>query len=273
MYQKGFIKNGYNTYLMMINITVRSSIFAIIFAGIISLGPFSPLKVAYAHTFSGGESASFLALVKILQADLGLVQSNIASNVTLAQAHANAVAEHLDANTTKELAERNKLIINDLTKSISDLNQTVGMKPTPAQDTIKGKISNINALLQEAITVRVEKDQLSNTTVKGQAVSDIADGALERYREAYGIEEGKSAAGHNTIVNMADYQSAQAIVVKAQEIFNEAKQLTSTSAEITKIGNDLMQFKNYIDTKTPYDKVNSYIEDTLDPDIKAAFKL
>jgi hypothetical protein len=56
-------------------------------------------------------------------------------------------------------------------------------------------------------------------------------------------------------------------------MFNEAKQLTSASAAITKVGNDLAQFKNDISMKTPYDKVNSYVEDTLDPDIKAAFKL
>jgi len=260
----------------MIHIIIRSGIFAIIFAGIISFGAFS-LKAVYAHTFSGGESASFLALVKILQADLGLVQFNNASNVTSAQAHASAVAEHLDMNTTKELAERNKLVTNDLTKSISDLNQTVGMKPTPAQDAIKGKISNINALLQEAITVRVEKDQLSNSTVKGQAVSDIADEALERYREAYGIEEGKSTAGHNTIVNMADYQSAQAIAAKAQEMFNEAKQLIpaseSSSTAITKVGSDLSTLKNDIDTKLPYDRVATFANSTVTPDLKAAFKL
>ncbi|MFL6378429.1 MAG: hypothetical protein ACJ72R_13340, partial [Nitrososphaeraceae archaeon] len=252
----------------------RSSILAILFAGVVSMAVVFPLKAVYAHTFSGGESAAFLALVKILQADSNLVQSNIASNATLAQAHANAVAEHLDANTTKELAERNKLVANDLTKAISDLNQTVQSKPTPAADIVKGKINNINALLQEAVTVRVEKNQLTNSTVKGQAVADIVDEALERYREAYGIEEGKSTAGHNTIVNIADYQSAQAIAAKAQEMFNEAKQITSTSsAAITKVGNDLTQFKNDIDMKTPYDKVNSYMEDTLDPDIKAAFKL
>jgi hypothetical protein len=257
----------------MIHNIIRNSIFAILFAGVISLVVFFPLKSVYAHTFSGGESASFLALVKILQADLGLVQPNVASNNTLAQAHVSALAEHLDANTTKELTERNKLVANDLTKSIADLNQTTSTKPPPTQDVIKGKVDRIDALLQEAITVRVEKNQLSNSTVKGQAVNDIIDEALERYREAYGIEEGKSTAGHNTIVNMADYQSAQAIAAKAQEMFNEAKQLTSISAAITKVGNDLAQFKNDIDTKAPYDKVNSYVENTLDTDIKTAFKL
>jgi hypothetical protein len=151
--------------------------------GIISLGIFFPLKAVYAHTLSGGESAAFLALVKILQADSHLVQSNIASDVNLTQAHANAIAEHLDANTTKELAKRNKLVAHDLTKAISDLNQTVQSKPTATVSVVK-------------------------------AISDIINETLERYREAYGIEEGTSMAGHNAIVNMADYQSAQAIAAK-----------------------------------------------------------
>jgi hypothetical protein len=263
---------------MVKNIT-RSSILAILFAAVVSLGVVFPLKATYAHTFSGGESAAFLALVKILQADSQLVQSDIASNATLARAHANAVAEHLNANTTKELAERNKLVTSDLTKAISDLQKTVESKPTPTVDVVKGKIDNINALLQEAITVRVEKNQLSNSTVKGQAVSDIIDEALERYREDYGIEEGKSAAGHNTIVDMADYQSAQAIATKAQEMFNEAKQLVPTNesssalAAITKVGNNLAMLKNDIDTKVPYDKVATFVNSTITPNLKAAFKL
>src|SRR5918911_5477606 len=152
----------------MISNNSRNSILAILFAGVISIAVVSPLKAAYAHTFSGGESAAFLALVKILQADLDQVQSNVASNATIAQDHANAVAEHLDANTTKELAERNKLVTNDLTKSIADLNQTIGTKPTPTEDVIKGKVDRVDALLQEAIAVRVEKNQLTNSTVKAK---------------------------------------------------------------------------------------------------------
>jgi hypothetical protein len=251
----------------------RSSIFAILFAAVVSMMIFFPLKAVYAHTFSGGESSAFLALVKILQADLSQVQYNIASNATLAQAHASAVAEHFDANTTKELAERNKLVANDLTTAISDLNQTAGTKPTPTRDAIKGKVDRINSLLQEAVTVRVAKNQLTNSTVKSQAVSDLVNETLERYREAYGIEEGKSTAVQNMIVNTAAYQSAQAIAAKAQEMFDEAKQIAPQSAAITKVSNDLVQLKNDIDVKTSYDKVNAFVENTLNPDIKAAFKL
>jgi hypothetical protein len=260
-----------------------STVFALLFAGIISVGliiifPFN--LAAYAHTFSGGESAAFLALVKILQADSNLVQTNIASsNMTLAQEHAKAVVEHLDANTTKELTERNKLVANDLTKAIADLQNTVNLKPALTEAAIKGKVDSIDALLQEAISVRVEKSQLNNSTVKGQAVADIVNETLERYREAYGIEEGKGSAGHNTIVNMADYQSVQAIAAKAQEMFNEAKQLvpansTSTTASaIDKLSSDLSTLKSDIDSKAPYDKVVTLIDDTIQPNLKAAFSL
>jgi len=260
-----------------------STVLALLFVGIISLGlvvifPFN--HAAYAHTFSGGESAAFLALVKILQADSHLVQASIASsNVTSAQEHVKAVAEHLDANTTKELTERNKLVANDLTKAINDLQNTVNSKPAPTEAAIKGKVDRIDAFLQEAISVRVEKSQLNNSTVKGQAVGDIVNETLERYREAYGIEEGKGSAGHNTIVNMADYQSAQAIAAKAQEMFNEAKQLipanstSTTISAIAKLGNDLSTLKSDIDSKAPYDKVVTLINDTIQPSLKAAFNL
>jgi hypothetical protein len=260
-----------------------STVFALLFAGIISVGliiifPFN--HAAYAHTFSGGESAAFLALVKILQADSHLVQTNIASsNMTLAQEHAKAVVEHLDANTTKELIERNKLVASGLTKAIADLQDTVNSKPAPTADVIKGKVDNIDARLQEAITVRIEKNQLNNSTVKGQAVGDIVNETLERYREAYGIEEGKGSAGHNTIVNMADYQSAQAIAAKAQEMFNEAKQLvpanstSTTTSAIAKLGSDLSTLKSDIDSKAPYDKVVTLIDDTIQPGLKVAFSL
>src|SRR5207245_5335639 len=52
----------------------------------------SPFKqAAYAHTFGGDESASMLSVIKILLAEGVLVQTNLASNLTLAQEHAKSV--------------------------------------------------------------------------------------------------------------------------------------------------------------------------------------
>src|SRR5919197_4873636 len=274
---------------VMNNISIKSSAAVLLLLlAVISISLTYPLnRVAYAHTFSGSESAAFLALVKIIQSEAGLIQSNLPSNITLAQEHAEHLTEHLDANTTKELTERNKRVANDLTTALSDLQNTVKSKPIPAAEVIKDKVSNIGDILQEAITVRIEKDQLKNSTVKAEATSNIVNETLEHYGGAYGIEEEgggehgnttttTASAGHNTIVNVAEYQSAQALASKAEEMFNEAKSLmssnaTSSSSNIAKVENDLSQLKSDIDAKKPYDSVATLIESTIQPDIKEAF--
>src|SRR5690606_41527559 len=54
-------------------------------------------QIAYAHTFSGDESAGFLELAENIKIELGLVQSNVASNnVTLAQEHADHAQQYID---------------------------------------------------------------------------------------------------------------------------------------------------------------------------------
>jgi hypothetical protein len=275
----------------MNNISIKSAAAVLLLLlAVISISLTYPLnRLAYAHTFSGSESATFLVLVKIIQSEAGLIQSNLPSNITLAQEHAEHLTEHLDANTTKELTERNKRVANDLTTALSDLQNTVKSKPIPAAEVIKDKVSNIGDILQEAITVRIEKDQLKNSTVKAEATSNIVNETLEHYGGAYGIEEEgggehgnttttTASAGHNTIVNVAEYQSAQALASKAEEMFNEAKSLmssnaTSSSSNIAKVENDLSQLKSDIDAKKPYDSVATLIESTIQPDIKAAFNL
>ncbi|MGB8777244.1 MAG: hypothetical protein WCC82_03320, partial [Nitrososphaeraceae archaeon] len=168
-----------------------SSILILLLTGIVmSMVTIFPIKqMVYAHTFSGDESAAFLALVRQIEAEIGLVNSNLPSNITLAQEHAEHATEHLDANTTKELTERNERVSNDLTRELSDLQASINAKPIPATQVINDKVANINATLQDAIAVRIEQDQLSNSTVNALAINDILGEVLEHYGAAYGIEE------------------------------------------------------------------------------------
>src|SRR5437867_13366217 len=76
---------------------------------------------AFAHTFSGDESATFLALIEMIKTKAHLAQQNLLTNVTLAQEHAQANTEHLDANQTKEISERNKRVSNELNDSLTAL--------------------------------------------------------------------------------------------------------------------------------------------------------
>jgi hypothetical protein len=255
---------------------------------------------SFAHTFSGDESAAFLALIKEIQAQLNLVQNNLSSNVTLSQQYAQDAIEHLDVNATNELAERNKRVANDLTSELTELQNSLKTTPVPVETAIRDKVSNINDTLQESISARIEPDQLKNSTVKALALNDILGEILEHYAGAYGIEQAEeeeqnykqnetSAAptptaaaatttanetnANTTIVNVADYQSAQAFAGVAVEMFNEIKTLATSNASepIAELENGLTELKQAIDDKSPYDTVDGIVDSKIIPNLQVAF--
>jgi hypothetical protein len=254
-----------------------------------------PLKqTVFAHTFSGDESAAFLALVRQIEAELGLVDTNLSSNITLAQEHAEHATEHLDANTTKELAERNERVSNDLTNGLSDLQASIKAKPTPDIGVIKDKVGNINATLQDVIAVRIEKDQLNNSTVNALAINDILGEVLEHYGAAYGIEEkgaeeehsNETGAADNTtgtaadsnttaILDLAEYQSAQAYVNEAKQMLDEVKVLAPPNATsaISNGEKGINEMIAAINNKAPFSTVDEIVDSNVLPSLKTAFNL
>jgi polyhydroxyalkanoate synthesis regulator phasin len=277
-----------------------SSILILLLTGIVmSMVTIFPIKqMVYAHTFSGDESAAFLALVRQIEAEIGLVNSNLPSNITLAQEHAEHATEHLDANTTKELTERNERVSNDLTRELSDLQASINAKPSPAIQVINDKVANINATLQDAIAVRIEQDQLSNSTVNALAINDILGEILEHYGAAYGIEEEggeeehgnetdttdnttETAAGSNTtanttvIINLAEYQSAQAYANESKQMLDELKTLapSNTTSIISNVENGINEMITAINNKAPFSTVDEIVDNKVLANIKTAFNL
>jgi hypothetical protein len=270
----------------------------VLFTVVISTVAISPLikQTAYAHTFSGDESAAFLALVREIESEMHLVETNLSSNVTLAQEHAEHATEHLDANTTKELAERNERVANDLSTELTDLQNALKGKTAPTMEAIRNNISNINDTLQEAISVRIEKDQLNNSTVNALAINDILGEVIEHYGAAYGIEEEEeeekeqgnvtetetnttgTQANMNTtttIIDLAEYQSAQAYANEAKQMFDEIKSLAPSNATsaITKVDDGLKELISAIDNRTLFSTVDEIVDSKVLPSLKAAFNL
>ena len=226
-------------------------------------------QLAYAHTFSGSESAGFIATVGVIRTEIRLVDNTVATNVSLANEHASFAVEHLSENDTKELSEKNARIGTDLPQYLSDLqNMTANLSSTNMTGitAIKQKVSDTDALLGEALTARIEPTQLRNATVNAWAMADMLNETLERYGKAIGIAENSSntsaaADGNNSevstntntttdnasmsnntstiIVNYAEYQSTQGLVNMTKEILNEIKSLlgrnssTAISADST----------------------------------------
>jgi len=266
--------------LMLLGITVASS------------------RNAYAHTFSGDESASFLATVEVIKVHLELAKSDLATNATLSAEHVEHAAEHLTNDTIKEITEKNKRLGTELPASLDELQETLEGGDATAAD-VNEKVTNINDLLDETVTVRIEKTQVSNSTVQGTMLADLVDEVLESYKGAYGIEEeehedeegsrnateetsdeGDSMIGvdgeHNTIVNMMDYESAQALAARAQELFNtklKAMAESNATEAVRALDAGLKKLKQAIDDKAPHDNVDVIVHTDIHPNIQKAYNL
>lgn len=258
-------------------------------------------RSSFAHTFSGDESAAFLALIRQIEVELNLVQENLPSNITLSQQHAQDAVEHLDVNITKELAEKNKRVTDDLISELNELQISLKSTPIPSVANVSDQVNNLNDTLAEAISARIEPDQLNNSTVKALALNDILGEILEHYGEAHGIEqiaeEGKAEQSHNenetstltaststtanetnsntTIVNESGYQSAKALTGVAVEMFNEIKTLapSNVSDVVSKLNSSLTELKQAINDQSPYDTVDEIVDSKVIPNLQAAFNL
>ena len=272
-------------------------------------------QLAYAHTFSGDESAAFIATVGVIRTEIRLIDSTVATNASEANEHAKHAVEHLSANDTKELAERNQRIGTDLPKDLSDLeNMTANLSATNTTGiaAVRQKVSDTDALLGEALSVRVEPAQLTNATVYGTAVADLLNETLEHYTGAPGVgaanesttittganttsipansmtnaTTGTSTAAANTTtkaVSNADYQSAKALVnLIINETWDKTKSLASTSSSnsssintsgLSKVDTDLNQLKSMIDNTASYSQVATFVYNTIYPDLNSALDL
>jgi hypothetical protein len=79
-----------------------------------------------------------------------------------------------------------------------------------------------------------------------------------------------------TLVDMADYQSAQALAAKAQEIFNnELKPIASnkSSAFITSLENGLAQLNNSVEDKAFPTDIMMIVHKQIHPNLLEAFNL
>jgi uncharacterized protein YdbL (DUF1318 family) len=243
----------------------------------------NPLNRAFAHTFSGDESATFLALLEMIKTEAHLAQQNLGTNVTLAHEHAEATTEHLDANQTKEISERNTRVSNELNDSLTALKNAFNSTSPPTASDIKDKVSNVDAILGEVLSVRIDKNQLNNVTVKASTVNDLVGETLEHYGEAVGHEDtNKNSESNSTtnasssavkILNEAAYQTAQALSSRVIELYKDvnSKALNSTAAENAQSGLEML--KSDIDKKVPFDTIDKLIDSTISPALNSAYDL
>ncbi len=249
---------------------------------------------AYAHTFSGDESASFLATVEVIKVHLQLAKQDFATNATMSAEHVEHAAEHLTNDTIKEITERNQRLGTELPASLTELQEALEGGNATAAD-VDSLVANANDLLDETVSVRIENTQLTNSTVQGTMLADLVDEVLESYNGAYGIEEeehegdtgmtegtgdnmttAQPEEAHDTIVNMMDYESAQALAARAQELFDtklKAMAEANATEAVTALDSNLRKLKQAIDDKAMPDEVDTIVHADIHPNIQQAYNL
>ena len=281
------------------------------------------------HNFSSDESASFLALVNTIKAEAQLVQQNIANNnMSLASEHANKALTLMTDNVNKEIAERNQRLSDDLNTDLASLKtstESVSSNNT-ASDT-ELLVDDIDGILDEIVTARIDPDQLNNSTIQVLAAVELLDGVLRNYGDAFAVgydmtnmslmtmvgnnnnntnsdsensismhsmstmNMGRGSVGNNKsiedmsdsddkLVNITDYQTARALAMKVQELFDNqimnsslAEGSETVDQSINNVSTALKELVTNIDRKSSPVDIMTIVHTRIHPNLMTAFGL
>ncbi len=286
-------------------ITILLTSFTIII-GSVNLFSF---EKSFAHNFSPDESAHFLTLVDKIKVESELVANSTGNNnSSSAQQHANNALLTYDSHTKDKIAERNERIANELEDILNQLLEEA--KSQTDQSQLTDTVETIDAILEEAISTRIDVEQLNNSTIQALVLASIVDTALQNYGEAYNVgfdltnmsnlinetttNETTTTNGHNNhaytnisihsnIVNLTNYESALAFSNNALEKYNNdistaslplsEENNTTNNQNYLKLENGLTEFNNAIKNKENPMKVMKIVHTKIHPNLQSLFNL
>jgi len=284
------------------NITILLTSFTIII-GSVNLFSF---QNSFAHNFSPDESAHFLTIVDKIKVESELA-ANSTGNLSSAQLHANNALINYDSHTKDELGERNERIANELDDTLNQLLEESQTDQSQLTDTAE----TIAAILDEAISARIDVEQVNNSTIQALVLASIVDTALQNYGDAYHVgfdltnmsnlnketstNETTTSNGHtdhtstNTsihsdIVNHTNYESALAFSNTALEKYkndiatdslpiSEENNTINSQNYLKKLENGLTEFNNAIKNKENPMKVMEIVHTQIHPNLQILFNL
>lgn len=286
------------------NITILLTSFTIII-GSVNLFSF---QNSFAHNFSPDESAHFLTIVDKIKVESELAANNTGNNNnSSAQLHANNALLNYDSHTKDELGERNERIANELDDTLNQLLEESQTDQSQLTDTAE----TIAAILDEAISARIDVEQVNNSTIQALVLASIVDTALQNYGDAYNVgfdltnmsnlnketstNETTTTNGHtdhtstNTsihsdIVNHTNYESALAFSNTALEKYkndiatdslpiSEENNTINSQNYLKKLENGLTEFNNAIKNKENPMKVMEIVHTQIHPNLQILFNL
>ncbi|MGB6463787.1 MAG: hypothetical protein WBF38_06150 [Nitrosotalea sp.] len=269
------------------------SLMVIMLSGVLVTHP------AFAHNFVQNSDASLIAKVQEFKVESKLIADNISNN-TLAQWHISQSQEYWGSNEIGVLSQTNSSLATQLSTSIDDLYSMAGQQnadPTTANQ----KADEIGQLLDQAESEEVSSSSQNNATIQALATVGVINEVLKDYGTAINSTvdltnmnnmnmsgmsmSGMSSSGNNMqgmsgmsntpIVNMAAYQSAQALTDTAQNMFNNLQSIapSTTSPYLDKVTTALTELKQKIDSQGSGMDVMMVVHMQIHPNLISAFNI
>ena len=269
---------------------MRSRIPSLLLAGMALAGLVyaSAGQSALAHNFSGDESANFISAVEKAKVHLQLASKNI-RNSEVALDHIDSASMHFDEHMVKEIAEKNERIAKDLSAAFGKLKTVVLVKSSTAN--IKKQIGQVNGLLSEAISARIDRAQQRDGDVQAMVFAQMMSQALQAYEHASGSmteEHGNatassgghshsSSSGHNKagVHDKQAHETSKAFVSKASTMYSKVKRLApkDSADEMAKVKAGLTELRNAVNHHEPVDKVTVIVHGKIHDNLIKAFDL
>src|SRR6476620_6453260 len=194
----------------------------------------------YGHTFSQNENSLFLTRVAQAHSQLNLIEnlvlngtSNTAATNNNSNNNSNNNAKSVQAHVmqtiallnekdpvnnftwSQEIAEKNQRVAKDLARELNDLKislsqdtptTAINNKPSLSNNSsvIQDKIDKLGGLLDEAISARVNKDAVNNSTNQALVLANIGNEIFYSYGQALGFP-------HTNLANMVATMNMSAI--------------------------------------------------------------
>jgi hypothetical protein len=232
------------------------------------------IQTVYAHYFSKDNAALFFALIHEINVKTQLININFPSNITLSIEHAEDTAELLN-----DVYQFGEGIVDD-TDFIREYNEQLNNINSTVQALILANV--VDEILRnygDALEVDYDLTNMSNLIMSNVSLSTNTMMMMaDSIKNSSIIKEKSNYTTNNIIVNLADYQTAQALSDKARQIFNkDLKPLAASTSNVTtfiiKLENGLIQLRDAVNNNAAPMDMMMIVHTQIHPNMQKAYNL
>lgn len=260
----------------------------------------------YAHTFSTNDSVVFLALVDKLKTQAQLTEQFFLENdYDSTLKHAQILKQLYNNDTNKEIQEKNERIANEISSFIKTFSLIDPNNITKTQ--IATTVLDFEAVLDEAISVRISEDILNNSTTQALRLATLVNDVDINYANSFNVQPYNISAMNmdNTssthqqpqsmnmsamnmdkhdqnptivskeIQNDTAYSTALGLSYTISDLFKEIKSEYETNEpdKVNQLSEGITNLVTIIEMKKPYTEVVKVIHGVIQPSLQELYDL